>query len=63
MLILIIGIVVLIGAILFYQLVAQAAAAVIVMSCRMDHGHFSNHWVPCHCKCHVMPAPPQQTTA
>ena len=59
---LIVGFIILIGSALFYQLIGQAASAVIVMSCRMDHGHFSNHWMPCSCKCHVMPHPPQQGT-
>jgi hypothetical protein len=52
----IVGLVVLIGTIAFYQILAQAAQATIVMSCRMDHGHFANHWMPCNCKCHQMPA-------
>lgn len=59
---LIAGFIALIAGIAFYSLIAQAATAVIVLSCRMDHGHFSDHWVPCSCKCHRM-AKPQEGTA
>jgi hypothetical protein len=55
-------IIVLIGTVMFYQLMAQAASAVIVISCRMDHGHFGNHWMHCDCKCHRMPQPDPQGT-
>jgi hypothetical protein len=57
LIVLIVGTIALIAGILFYQLMAQEAAAVCVLSCRMDHGHFSDHWVPCYCKCHQMPKP------
>ena len=60
-LILIAGIFALIAGILFYSLMAQAATAVIVVSCRMDHGHFGDHWVPCNCRCHQMPKPLEGT--
>ena len=52
-----IGLFMLLAGIFFVQPVAQAANAIIALSCRSDHGHFGKRSVPCYCKCHGMPRP------
>lgn len=41
-----------IGAILFYRWMMKGAKAVVVLSCKLDHGHGQAHDLPCDCVCH-----------
>ena len=61
--IMLISLFLLLSGILFFQPVAQAAHAIVALTCRTDHGHFGKRSVPCYCRCHVMPRPFDHTVA
>jgi hypothetical protein len=43
----------LVAVVVFYRVIVQAANAVIVLSCAIDHSHGQPHAFKCACPCHI----------
>lgn len=49
---LIFDLLVFIGSVIFYVTIHRAAKAIVILSCKGDHGHGKPHLLPCDCACH-----------